>query len=125
MHSGDAGLCESFLAVIGAAKQVSADQPLMEAGLDSLGAVELRNSLATRFSLELPATLIFDHPTAEALSQFLASQLQAKAPTQQHSGGAIVELKPAADVGPIAAQNSRQKRADIAPESGMQSSFVL
>ena len=102
---------QPFLAMTCAAKQVSADQPLMEAGLDSLGAVELRNSLATRFSLDLPATLIFDYPTAKALSQILASQLQTKAPTRQHTGGTIVELGPAADVGPIAAQNTRSKSA--------------
>ena len=44
----------------------------MEAGLDSLGAVELRNSLATRFATDLPATLIFDFPTVSALAQHLA-----------------------------------------------------
>ena len=108
-----------------AAKQVSADQPLMEAGLDSLGAVELRNSLATRFSLELPATLIFDYPTAEALAQFLTSQLQAKAPIQQHTRGTVFEREPAANVGPIAAQNGHQKSANNAPESGMQTSSIL
>ena len=49
------------------------DQPLMECGLDSLGAVELRNSLATRFSLtDLPATMTFDHPSVNAIASFIA-----------------------------------------------------
>ena len=53
--------------VLGSAPDL--DQPLMAAGLDSLGAVELRNSLQTRFALQdLPATLIFDHPSVSAIS---------------------------------------------------------
>ena len=51
-------------------------QPLMEAGLDSLGAVELRNQLATEFqAVELPSTLTFDYPTIAALAAFIASQM--------------------------------------------------
>ena len=44
----------------------------MEAGLDSLGAVELRNALASLFAVDLPATVTFDHPTAVALGTFIA-----------------------------------------------------
>ena len=56
---------------------VSAEALLMSAGLDSLGAVELRKELATLSGLELPATLIFDYPSGEAIAGFLASQFAA------------------------------------------------
>ena len=54
---------------------VGADEPLMAAGLDSLGAVELRSSLEGRLGLALPSTLVFDYPTVASLSAFLASKL--------------------------------------------------
>lgn len=57
-------------------------QPLMEAGLDSIGAVELRSLLSAKFGAELPATLIFDHPTAAALAAYLASSLPDQALAQ-------------------------------------------
>jgi hypothetical protein len=52
-------------------------QPLQELGLDSLMAVELRNLLGSGVELKraLPATLVFDYPTVEALTGFLSEQL--------------------------------------------------
>jgi NADPH:quinone reductase-like Zn-dependent oxidoreductase/acyl carrier protein len=43
-------------AVVG--KELSVEDSLMESGLDSLGAVELRNALSATFAMELPATLV-------------------------------------------------------------------
>lgn len=54
----------------------SVDQPLMEAGLDSLGAVELRNKLTAKFTMELPATLVFDYPSIFALAEFLSHSIR-------------------------------------------------
>lgn len=46
----------------------------VQAGLDSLGAVDLRNLLSSHCATdELPATLAFDYPTTAALAQLLLS----------------------------------------------------
>ena len=50
--------------------------PLMEAGMDSLGAVELRNAAAAAFSVAIPATAVLDYPSIAEVAAFIASAKQ-------------------------------------------------
>jgi hypothetical protein len=58
-------------------KPVDSQQPLSELGLDSLLAVELRNHLGLSLGLNytLPATLLYDYPTLDAVTNYLAEEV--------------------------------------------------
>jgi acyl transferase domain-containing protein/D-arabinose 1-dehydrogenase-like Zn-dependent alcohol dehydrogenase/acyl carrier protein len=71
-------ISEAAIKVIGLAHGADIDpgRPMKELGLDSLMAVELRNTLARQTALDLSATLLFDYPTVAQLTEYLGHRLE-------------------------------------------------
>jgi NAD(P)-dependent dehydrogenase (short-subunit alcohol dehydrogenase family)/acyl carrier protein len=57
-------------------------RPLSDLGLDSLMAVELRNTLSSAIGKLLPSTLIFSYPSTAAIAEYLASQMDPDSQTE-------------------------------------------
>ena len=63
---------DAVLSIMG--KTISENEPLLDAGVDSLSAVELRNTISSTTGIQLPATLIFDFPTIECIIKNLCDE---------------------------------------------------
>jgi NADPH:quinone reductase-like Zn-dependent oxidoreductase/acyl carrier protein len=68
--------------------RIDPDRPLQDLGLDSILAIELRNTLAYSLGRPVPATVLFDHPTLLGLTDYclsaIATELRQSAPSERH-----------------------------------------
>ncbi|WP_326953360.1 type I polyketide synthase [Amycolatopsis sp. NBC_01286] len=80
---------------------VAADRAFRDLGFDSLTAVELRNTLTLATGLDLPPSLVFDHPTPEVLTEYLLGELAGtlETPVRLVTGGAAADDDPIVIVG--------------------------
>jgi 3-oxoacyl-(acyl-carrier-protein) synthase len=96
---------------------------LMDLGIDSLMAIQLRAELAAGLDLPdaLPATLVFDHPTIAALADLLDRTIGRPGAAPRVTGpvaGGLAESRDILDLGAIAALSDEQIEALVLQQEG-------
>ena len=103
---------------------IEPERAFQELGFDSLAAIDLRNLLNADTGLRLPATLVFDHPTAQAVADHIDGLISDTAAAAPAVVAGPVERRPDRDRrhgvplpgrralpgGPVAAAARRRRR---------------
>merc|ERR1719199_552846 len=59
-------------------EDMSPDVPFMEAGVDSLGSVQLVTDIGREFQMPLAPSSVFDYPTVRTLAEYLVEESAAR-----------------------------------------------
>ncbi len=76
----------------GTAEDIEPDRGFTDLGVDSLAGLDLQEKLLAATGVDLPSTLIFDHPTAAALADHLCARLGGTADGAVSAGPALAEV---------------------------------
>jgi acyl carrier protein len=105
---------QQTLSVLGvpAGRTIDNDQGLRDAGLDSLMALELKNRLQASLGRPLPATLAFDFPTIDALTQYLADEVLRLAAPQVQASPPVEKMPPIVDLSDLTEEEAAAMLAE-------------
>merc|ERR1712072_1059290 len=68
-------------------EDLGADVPFMEAGVDSLGSVQLVTDVGKAFQMPLAPSIVFDYPTIRVLSDHLVEESKTSGAAAPAGGG--------------------------------------
>ncbi len=107
---------ETLAAVLGhaAPEGVDAERPFQELGLDSMTAVELRDRLGKAVGIPLSATMIFDHPTPDALATHLLARIAPNGPADAPDARSVAAELDRLEAALASAPRDGEERAGVA-----------
>jgi acyl carrier protein/short-subunit dehydrogenase len=93
--------------------EIDPEETFNDLGMDSLLAIELRNSLSTILERRLPSTLLFDYPTLRKLARFMEEELFPDVLREETAAVALlVEPEPDGDIGTLSILDEIERLSD-------------
>nr|AEP40937.1 polyketide synthase type I [Amycolatopsis sp. FU40] len=95
------------------ADRVEPGRAFGDLGFDSLTAVEFRNALGTATRIRVPATVVFDYPTPNAVSEYLHGELAGEDPAENGLGAELDRLEAALFSAPVSETETAEVTARL------------
>ena len=87
------------------AEEISTDASLLNYGMDSVNAIMLVGDLESQLNLRLPPTLVWDHPTIDALTEMIVSEALPATDLRPTEGAAAEQSQKSDSLSPQEAEN--------------------
>ena len=111
----EAYVCQQVCQILGfQPEELDWQAGFFDLGMDSLTALELKNSLQVDLGISLPSTLVFDYPTVSALMAYLTAQVL----DSQCSAEPVQTLHPVGGASMSGATAQEARAPEVEPLSG-------